>query len=86
MQHLQTQNKVTQKLIERLQQLPTPLQYQVLDFVEFLLSRRLTPSSKSMLQPGTLTGLRGLLKNASVDLDAKAIKDDYVDYLLQKHQ
>jgi len=86
MQSLQSSNPLTTQITERLDHLSPPLQRQVLDFVEFLLSRRSDISSSPSITPGTLTDLRGILKNAPANLDKVTVKDSHVDYLLQKHQ
>ncbi|MGB0561367.1 MAG: DUF2281 domain-containing protein [Spirulinaceae cyanobacterium] len=86
MQHLQSPDSLTSQITERIQHLSPPLQRQVLDFVEFLLSRRSDAVTPNPIKPGTLTGLRGILKNAPADLDKTTLKDSYVDYLLQKYE
>ena len=82
MQQQHPQDALTTQVLQRLQLLPVPLQH----FVNFLLSHN--PESPPLLsiKPGTLIGLRGILKDAPIDLDDDVLKDAYVDYLLKKHQ
>lgn len=97
MQKSNRENSLIEQVTERLELLPLSLQYQVLDFVEFLLSRwqnkeqldaeKIQKQEKhDEIELGTLTGLRGILKGTIHEYDDQTLHDDYLSYLLEKYQ
>ena len=75
----------TERIHSILQTLPNEQVNQILDFAEFLHRRQLTQFiSPQPIPPGTLTGLRGIAKQANHSNED--IQQDYADYLTQKYQ
>ena len=58
---------MTQKIVERLQELPEPLQAEVLDFVEFLLKKTTDRSSKEEDRRWSRFSLESALKGMEDD-------------------
>ncbi|MFN5857340.1 MAG: DUF2281 domain-containing protein [Pseudanabaenaceae cyanobacterium] len=74
-----------EKLYQIIQNLPEEQINEVLQFAE-LLQHKLhsSPSSKS-IPPGTLTGLRGIIKRRDIPNDQQ-LQAEYTDYLIEKYQ
>ena len=79
-----SENTIGNQVLERLQLLPQSLQSQVLDYLDFLLSTYPNSEQNQPIQPGTLTGLRGIL--GDIELQDECIEDEYVNYLLEKYK
>ena len=75
----------TERIHNILQTLPNEQVDQILDFAEFLHHRQLTQFiNPQPIPPGTLTGLRGIAKQANHS--SEDLQQDYADYLTQKYQ
>ena len=70
---------------------------EVLSFIEFLQYKQYLQDAKTQskphpvqtarpIQPGTLTGLRGIAKRPGKSASDEIITDEYADYLTQKYQ
>jgi Protein of unknown function (DUF2281) len=62
---------------------------EVLNFVEFLQQKTdpaNKPESYPSIPPGTLTGLRGIAKQAGQNLTQEELRQDYTNYLTQKYE
>lgn len=78
-----------ERIYELIQSLPAEQVSEILDFAEFLYEKQLTQKSAklpSSIPPGTLTGLRGIAKQAEQPLNDEELQADYTNYLIQKYQ
>jgi hypothetical protein len=76
----------TEKLYQLIQALPEKQINEVLNFAEFLHQKQLTTSQPTAIPPGTLTGLRGIVKCPGATLSDIELQAEYTDYLTQKYQ
>lgn len=77
----------TEKLYQLLQGFSESQINEVLDFAEFLHHKQLSTTETQNIPPGTLTGLRGIVRqqSSSVSTDDE-LQANYIDYLIQKYQ
>ena len=76
----------TEKLYQLIQTLPENQINEVLNFVEFLHQKQLTPPQSKVIPLGTLTGLRGIAKRPGPAPTDRELQAEYTDYLTQKYQ
>jgi hypothetical protein len=58
---------------------------EVLSFAEFLQHKQHSIPSQKSIPPGTLTGLRGIIKRRDIPNDEQ-LQAEYTDYLIEKYQ
>lgn len=80
---------IAQRIYELVKAMPQEQANEVLDFAEFIRHKaalKVGSEQLSTIPKGTLTGLRGIAKQAvSTPTDAE-VQEDYTDYLIQKYQ
>jgi hypothetical protein len=75
-----------ERLYQLIQSLPENQINEVLNFAEFLHQKKLATSSPQAIPPGTLTGLRGIVKRSGSSPSDRELQTEYTDYLTQKYQ
>ena len=75
-----------EKLHQLIQILPEEQINEVLHFAEFLHQKQFIPTPPQTILPGTLTGLRGIVKRPSPAPSDQQLQAEYTDYLTQKYQ
>ncbi len=78
-----------QKIYELVKAMPEEQANEVLDFVELIRHKatlKVGSEELSTIPKGTLTGLRGIAKQAASTPTDAEVQEDYTDYLIQKYQ
>lgn len=75
-----------ERLHQLIQALPESQINEVLNFAEFLHQKQLPSPSPQAIPPGTLTGLRGIVKRPGSAPSDPDLQAEYTDYLTQKYQ
>jgi hypothetical protein len=75
-----------EKLYQLIQALPENQISEVLNFAEFLHQKQPTHPQPKAIPPGTLTGLRGIVKRPGSASSDHELQAEYTDYLAQKYQ
>ncbi|GAP96123.1 DUF2281 domain-containing protein [Leptolyngbya sp. NIES-2104] len=75
-----------EKLYQLIQTLPENQINEILNFAEAFHQKQPTPPQPRAIPPGTLTGLRGIVKRSGAAPSNDDLQAEYTDYLTQKYQ